>query len=133
MNFIFKLFLLAAVLLVSCGKDDHSGGPGPILTGKNKLVVSVMHHTYAVAGVNVFLKNNATEFPGPDTSLYEWQATSDPSGIAVFENLFEGNYFLYAKGFDPFVGREVIGAAPALLNSNTLTNNEIYVTLYVTE
>ena len=133
MNSILKLFLLAAVLLVSCGKDDTSNGPGPILTGKNKLVVSVIHHTYAVAGVSVFLKNNATEFPGFDSTMYEWQATSDPSGIAVFENLFEGNYFLYAKGFDPFVGLEVIGAAPAVLNSSTLTNNEIYVTLSVTE
>ena len=46
---------------------------------------------------------------------------------------FEGNYFLYAEGFDQNIGMNVIGGSPIQLNSTTIANNELYVTLYVTE
>jgi len=128
------LFLLASLVFISCEKnEEHNGSGQVIVTGKNKLIVSVMHHTRSLSGIRVYLKYNATEYPGSDTTIYESKTTSDNSGIAVFENLFEGNYFLYGKGIDQGIGMTVIGAAPAVLNSSTITNNEVYIPLYVTE
>jgi hypothetical protein len=127
----FKLFLVAAIFAVSCGKDDENGSG--VVKGTNKLIVSVVHHTYSIPGIEVYLKYNATEFPGTDTTKYEWMDLSDNSGIAEFENLFEGNYFIYAKGLDQQIGLFVAGASQVVLNSSSITNNEAYVTLYVTE
>ncbi len=134
MKLVINLFLLTSILFAACKKnEEHNDSGQVVIRGTNRLIVSVMHHTWAVTNADLFLKNNAVEFPGTDTLLYNWKKTSDISGIAVFDNLFEGNYFLYAKGFDQVFGANVIGASPAVLNSSTLTNNEIYVTLYVTE
>jgi len=134
MKLIFRFFLVATVLLVSCKKNEEHNSEGQVIvTGTNKLIVSVVHHTYSLQGIKVYLKNNTTVFPGTDTSVYDWSTTSDPSGIAVFDHLFEGNYFLYAEGFDYNIGVNVIGASPAPLNSSTISNNEVYLPLYVTE
>jgi len=131
---LFPILLFTVMLISSCKKTEEQNSSGQVIVkGKNKLIVSVYHHTWALSGINVYLKYNTTVYPGSDTSLYDWHTVSDPSGIAVFENLFEGNYFLYAKGLDAGIGAEVIGAAPAHLDSSTITNNEVYVTLYVTE
>ncbi len=134
MNHFLRLFLITSLLFISCKKNEELNSSGQVVVkGTNRLIVSVVHHTYSLSGIRVYLKNNAVEFPGTDTSVYDWNTLSDPSGIAVFENLFEGNYFLYAEGFDQNIGENVIGASPALLNSSTITNKEVYVTLYVTE
>ncbi|MEO8087877.1 MAG: hypothetical protein ABI763_13720 [Bacteroidota bacterium] len=127
-------FLLASLVLNSCDKKEELNSSGQVVvTGKNKLIVSIMHHTRSLSDIHVYLKYNATEYPGNDTTVYEWHTTSDNSGIAVFDKLFEGNYFLYGEGVDQGIGLHVIGAAPAVLNSSTITNNEVYITLYVTE
>jgi hypothetical protein len=134
MKSIFAFLILASVLFSACKKDEmHNSSGQVVVTGTNKLIISVVHHTYSLPGIRVFLKNNTTEYPGPDTTLYDWSTTSDPTGIAVFDHLFEGNYFIYAKGFDPNIGMDVIGGSQAVLNSSTLTNKEMYLTLYVTE
>ena len=126
--------LFRSLLFIACKKnEDHNSSGQLIVKGTNRLIVTVAHHTYNLSGIDVYLKYNTTVFPGSDTTLYDWHIASDASGIAVFDNLFEGNYFLYAKGFDPGVGAIVMGAAPAVLNSGTLTNHELYLTLYVTE
>ena len=89
MKNIIKFFLLASILFVSCKKDSEHDATGHVVVkGINKLIVSVVHHTYSISNVRVYLKNNATEFPGTDTTKYEWNMVSDDSGIAVFENLF---------------------------------------------
>ncbi len=129
-----KLFLAFCFLFIGCEKNSQHDEAGNIIVkGTNKLIVTAMHHTWAVGNVRVFLKKDATEFPGTDTTLYDLKTTADGSGVALFENLFQGNYFLYAKGFDVTWGANVMGAAAAPLNSSTLTNNEAYVTMYVSE
>jgi len=134
MKRLSTFFLLIALLFTSCGKDENTDSAGHIVVkGTNKLIVSVMHHSMALPGIRVYLKNNAVEFPGTDVGVYDWHTQSDNSGIASFENLFQGNYFLYAEGFDQNVGMNVMGATPAVINSSTVSGNELYVTLYVTE
>ncbi len=131
---VLRFFFIACLFFVSCKKNEEHNDAGQVIVkGTNKLIVTIAHHTYTLPDINVYLKNNATVFPGSDTSLYEWNTLSDPSGIAVFDDLFHGNYFLYAEGFDQGIGMNVIGASPVILNSSTLINSELHVTLYVTE
>lgn len=134
MNWPFRLLLITGLLFLSCNKNDEHNDAGQVIVkGTNKLIVTVTHHTYNLPDIEVYLKYNTTTFPGTDTSLYDWNTRSDPSGIAVFDNMFQGNYFLYAKGFDTGIGENVIGASPVVLSSTTLVNNELYITLFVTE
>lgn len=134
MKGIFSLLFIPVFIFISCKKNDEHNSAGQVIVkGTNKLIVTVAHHTYTLPDIAVYLKYNTTVFPGSDTSLYDWHTLSDPSGIAVFDNLFQGNYFLYAKGFDQGIGMNVMGASPVVLNSSSLVNNELYVTLYVTE
>ena len=134
MKIPFKIFVLTILLFTGCEKDAERNSDGHIIVkGSNRLIVSVIHHTWAVTNIQVWLKEDATEFPGTNTSLYDWSATTDAGGTAIFNELFPGNYFLYAKGFDTVFGAEVHGYYPVVLNESTLSNNELYFTLYVSE
>jgi hypothetical protein len=130
MKYFLSLFLLIVFVNSSCKKEGPTGG---VVTGKYSIIVTVMHHERILKDIPVYLKYNATEFPGHDTSLYDWTKTSDLSGIVYFDKLFEGNYFLYGKGIDGGIGVEVIGGASVVVNASTTVNNEIYDTLMVTE
>jgi len=130
MRYFLTLFILIFLTSSSCRKEDLSGG---VVKGKYKIIVTVKHHDRILSGITVYLKYNATEFPGHDTTLYDWNQPSDISGIVFFDEMFDGNYFLYGKGIDTGIGVEVIGAAPLIVNDSTTVNDEIYVTLMVTE
>lgn len=130
MRYFFALALLISLQSSSCKKDTPSGA---IITGKYTIIVTVMHHERILQGIPVYLKNDATEFPGHDTTLYDWNDVSDISGVATFHELFAGNYFLYGKGIDTGIGMEVMGAAALPVYDSTTVNNEVYVTLMVTE
>jgi hypothetical protein len=120
--------------LVSCKKKNDTNPDGSaIVKGSITLSVTVMHHTWPVTGISVFMKKNAEAYPGPDTTLYEWTAQTDASGIVLIRDLFPGKYFLYAKGFDSTFGANVAGYLPIDLNSSTVQNNEAYFTMAVSE
>jgi hypothetical protein len=129
MRIISILLLLFILVNTSCKKDDANG----VVKGNKNIIVTVWHHERILSGIKLYLKYNATEFPGNDSTLYDWSATSDLSGVAQFNDLFNGNYFLYGKGIDTGIGLEVIGGAVVNLNDSTTVNNEIYVRLMVTE
>ena len=130
MKFFSTLLLLLVLLNSSCKKDTPEGG---VIKGNKRIIVTVMHHERILSGIKVYLKYNAHEFPGADSTLYDWNTTSDMSGVAVFDNLFNGNYFLYGKGIDTGIGLEVIGGGSLAVNDTTTVNNEIYYPLMVTE
>ena len=130
MRYFLTFLILAVFVNLSCKKEGPTGG---VVKGKYKIIVTVMHHERILQGIPVYLKYDATEFPGHDISLYDWNNTSDLSGVATFDEMFDGNYFLYGKGIDTGIGLEVIGAAAVIVNESTTVNNEIYVTLMVTE
>jgi hypothetical protein len=121
-------------VLLSCKKNNETNAAGNVVVhGYITLSVSVMHHTWPVSNISVFLKKDAVAYPGPDTTLYQWRRVSDASGMAVFTELFPGKYFLYAKGYDSVFGDDVIGYMPIELNSSTAANNEAYCTIMVSE
>jgi hypothetical protein len=89
------LFLLLAVILAviffSCKKNQ---------TGGNASVKGVVrHHGKAIPDAYVYIKFNATEFPGDDYKLYDTYVQADANGNYSIA-LYKGSYYLYAKGYD---------------------------------
>ena len=83
---------------------------------------NVMHHTWQVAGVKVYLKKNVTEFPGYNTQLYDdsTQAISKVRAEApfVFRGLAAGDYYVYVYGFDSLFNMPVRGAQAYHISDN---------------
>jgi hypothetical protein len=135
-RFRYGIFFLMAALMFGCKKDpvqkNESGQV--IVQGNITLKVRAMHHWWGVPYLPVYLKKNATEtWPGPDSTLYEFQVNADNEGNCEFTHLFPGKYYIYAHGFDPLFGMNVTGYSPVELNSTTAPGNELSFTLNVSE
>lgn len=115
-------FAIASLLLLSCEKNQ--------LGGNSEIKGTVMHHSKTIAYASVFIKFNATEFPGTDTLKYDSKVKADENGQFSFK-LFKGNYFLYGYGYDYAIPAPytVKGGTSVKLRSNETTN----ITLAVTE
>jgi hypothetical protein len=122
-----------AFLFVSCKKHDTNPSGNEVIKGSVSLYVTAKHHAWAVPGLTVFMKRNATTFPGTDTTLYEWRTTTDAAGMILIRELFYGKYFLYAKGYDSLFGAPVHGYLPIDLNSSSVQSNEAYYDMAVNE
>jgi hypothetical protein len=128
------VFVICIILLLfSCKKHSTDEAGNEIIKGSVNLYVTAKHHTWAVPGLTVYMKRNATEFPGMDTTLYEWRIITDASGMILIRELFYGKYFLYAAGYDSLFGANVHGYLPIDLNSSTAQNNEAYYDMAVNE
>jgi hypothetical protein len=121
----FGVMLLAA----SCKKED----PVKVVHGNITLKVNVLHHSWPVHFLPVYLKRNVTEWPGRDSTLYDQVTETGQDGSCTFSNLYVGDYYVYGSGYDPVVQNHVIGYAPVTLNSATVVNNTMEITLYVSE
>jgi hypothetical protein len=129
----FSALLFALIMFLFSCKKDESGQAGNEIKGSVSLYVTAKHHTWSVPGLTVFMKRNATEFPGTDTSLYEWRTVTDASGMILISELFYGKYFLYATGYDSLFGVTVHGYLPVELNSSSVENDEVYADMAVNE
>jgi hypothetical protein len=70
-------------------------------TGQLSVVTKMVHHTRPIPGCRVFIKYNATEFPGEDTTKYDYSVTANwDSPYATIDSLACGNYYIYAIGID---------------------------------
>jgi hypothetical protein len=109
-----RIILIAFLpfILFACIKAGK-GGDASIL-GK------VLHHEVIIPNATVFIKYNASEFPGADTSKYDDKVKADNQGNYTFKDLKKGRYYLYGKGQDgvangnPF---DVFGGARLDINS----------------
>ena len=93
MNKIFKYSFIALLFLnlVSCTKNQVGGSA--TVNG------IVSHHGKAIADAYVYIKYDATEFPGDDYTLYNTFVKADGSGNYSIP-LYKGNYYIYARGYD---------------------------------
>ena len=110
-----------------------SGNGQPAVQGNITLKIRAMHHYWGVSYLPVYLKKNATDWPGPDSSKYELHTAADNEGNCEFDNLFPGKYYVYAHGFDPYFGMNVTGYDSIRLNSVTAPGNKLDYTLLVAE
>lgn len=120
------------VLLYSCK-------PKTVPSGEVKIHVNVKHHSVPIAFSKVYVKTGSLEFPGKDSSLYEYYITTDQQGYVLMENIGNGEkkFILYAKGIDPAWDSTgttpVWGFQPVYLNTNPGEDKERFITIPVSE
>ena len=129
-----NIFLLLTIFLfTSCKKNESSQNAygQDVIHGNITLTINAMHHSWPVSNIGVHLVKDATSFPGIDTTKYQIHTITDLTGNAFFQNLFPGNYYVYASGFDSNFGTNVTGYSPITVNSSS--DNQSEFTLYVSE
>lgn len=123
MNFPATGIVLTLFFAFSSCKKNELGGSST-LSGK------VMHHSKLIPGARVFIKFEAQDFPGTDTSVYDAKTSADAEGKYSF-SCYKGEYYLFAVGLDQAVPPPsiVLGGAPAKLRKN----ESLEINLAVTE
>ena len=122
MRIAFFLIPLAAFGLFACKKNQ--------LNGDASIKGRVAHHSKAIANASVFIKFDAKEFPGADTTIYDAKVRADANGNYSI-SCYKGDYYLYAFGNDYSIvpPYHVNGGAPAKVRKN----EDLVVDLAVTE
>ncbi len=70
-------------------------------TGQLTMVFKMLHHSRPIPGCRLFIKYNASEFPGADTTKYDYAVTAEnTSAFASVDSLNCGSYYVYAIGID---------------------------------
>ena len=100
-NFKYIILFLCALSLFGCKKNQ--------LGGKSNIKGKVMHHEQAIPFARVYIKYNATEFPGEDVSVYNTYIDADHNGNFLIEHIYHGQYYFYAVGYDGTIAETVKG------------------------
>ncbi len=131
---ILFLFFCTATIL-SCKKQSgRYAASNADLKGNVTLYVHVVHHTYTLSNITVYLKKGATLYPGNDANAYEYKAVSDATGVAEFDQLPLGAVWIYGLGTDTNIKRGVTGNTGIELSQSFVgSDNKADLTLYVSE
>lgn len=121
MKLILNIFIAVAILFTSCKKNQ--------MGGKSEVKGTVFHHAKRIPEAIIYIKFNATEFPGKDVSLYDAKLTADSEGN-FSGNFYKGSYYLYAVGKDYAIPApyEVVGGIAVKLRTNEKITTDVYVT-----
>jgi hypothetical protein len=114
---ILSLAVIVSLIFFSC-KKNQIGGNASV-----KGVVS--HHGKPIADAYVYVKFNATEFPGDDYKLYDTYVQADANGNYSI-NLYKGSYYLFSKGYDMDIPSPYIvsgGLSVSVRNKENLSRN----------
>lgn len=134
LSFLMIFFLVS---LYSC-KPEKDDKPVDLCaegrTGELQLSATMIHHTRPIKGCKLFIKYNATEFPGEDTSLYDFHVTApNNSAVAVIDSLNCGNYYLYAVGIDSLLDPSGWLCKGGLPFSTDKKSGSVSINVYITE
>jgi len=107
-----KIIIIAITIIIfaSCKKN----GTG----GKATIEGNVKHHTLAIPNARVYIKFGATEFPGKDLSQYDMSALADANAHYKFDDMRQGDYYLYAVGYDNTISEDVFGGIGVSISYN---------------
>jgi hypothetical protein len=112
---LFTFFMLTMILQTSCKKEDAADPMGRIFG-------QVLHHDDPILGANVYIKYNATEFPGSLPSDYDdLTLASEVDATFEFNDVPQGSHYLFGIGEDTDCSCQVLGGIPVILHSNTDT------------
>jgi hypothetical protein len=119
---IFLLTFFLILCFFSCKKDQ--------LGGKSKVKGIVAHHGSSIEEATVYIKFNATEFPGEDVGVYDEHVRANSNGYYEISNFYKGNYYLYAVGIDSTIPAPYIvkGGIAVKLRSKEELDMDIAVT-----
>lgn len=100
------------------------------LGGKSKVSGIVKHHSKPIAYARIFIKFDAKDSPGTDTTLYDAKVSADAAGKFSISDFYKGDYFLYAVGKDYAIPSpyDVKGGIPVRLRTNETLEKTIAVT-----
>ncbi|TAH43264.1 MAG: hypothetical protein EYC69_03055 [Bacteroidetes bacterium] len=127
---MWSVIALIVMMISSCKKNTDAP---QIIEGTLALEIQVKHHSWNVPNIPLYLKKNASEFPGTDTSLYELTTFADSDGKATFAKLYPGNYYLFAHGYDYYFGADVLGSTAINLSNTSSIGEPVQITLMVSE
>ncbi len=118
---IAALLLLSLAAFVTCKKNE--------LGGKSTIKGVVAHHNKKIPYATVFIKFNAKDSPGADTTVYDSKVRADQDGNYSFK-CYKGDYYLYGYGHDfsvdsPWV---VKGGVPAHIRNKEDLSVDVAVT-----
>ncbi len=104
------LLLIFTISLISCEHDDFTPLPGK--GGKASMTILPQHHTKSnlLDSMVVYVKYGATDIP--TDGIYDDSAVCnvvDSTPYATFNNLQNGQYYFYSKGYDHYVLQRVKG------------------------
>jgi len=121
----FLIIGVSSVLLSACCK----GGSG----GDASITAFPFHHTKPIPGVTVYVKYDATEFPGASPSSYDINFKAGATDLSVkCTGLTCGNYYLYGVGYDSSISQIVSGGMNVKISYSDRKNNA-NVNLAITE
>lgn len=134
---ISLLMVSLLVFFYSCNPEEHDE-PVDLCdegrTGALELSVTMIHHTRPIKGCDLYIKYNATEFPGEDTSVYDYHVTApNNSAVAVIDSLNCGNYYLYAVGIDSLLDPSGWLCKGGLPFSTDKKSGSVSKNVYITE
>ncbi len=115
MKIIFCYLLSVLLLLQSGCKKKTSAGFGGNATFK----LVAKHHGAVIDSVTFYVKFNASDAPANDVydTNQKGVTTSPGSTSATISGLKKGDYYIYAKGWDPSISSEVKGGLPYTITS----------------
>jgi len=120
-NFKYILLVVCALTFFGCKKNQ--------LGGKSNIKGKVMHHDTPIPFARVYIKFNASEFPGADVNAYKPFIDADHNGNFLIEKIYHGQYYFYAVGTDATISQTVKGGIPLKVKMlKEITGFEVPVT-----
>ncbi len=119
---LFVVSCLGLLSLASC-KQKTSAGWG----GNAVLRLEARHHGVLIDSCTFSIKFNASDLPAEYD--FTQQSITDSSGsYVVISGLKEGDYYLFASGWDPSISQTVKGGMPYTIRSESEQRAAIAVT-----
>jgi hypothetical protein len=104
-SIIISVVFGIVIFFSNCEKQSSAG-----LGGNATLSIQGQHHGSKIDSLVVYIKFNSSDAPSDDT--YDLNQQVNTSGLARFDGLKAGKYYLFAKGYDPSISKEVKGGIP---------------------
>ncbi len=115
---IFQLLFIFSIITLA-GSCKEKKEQGIILVGAEVCMVT-LHHERGLPDITVYIKYNATEFPGyNDLSVFDQSITSDEFAEACFPNVPVGRHWFVGFGVDSLLNNvPVRGSVPMEIYDN---------------
>lgn len=119
-SFLACFVALLAFTFNSCHKEG--------LGGNSTITGIVAHHGKPIPNCVVYLKFNTQDYPGESPSDYDTHVTADAKGEYSFPKVYQGDYYVFGKGFDTSINQIVKGGVPVKVKRNKVVSQDVPVT-----